>query len=73
MAYFLHFYAPNSPKNQNWKKLKQTSGDIIILQMCTKNYDDMMHGSWNMVCDWGTDIGMDGQTEKVTYRGGCTT
>ena len=53
--------------------MKQTSGDIIILHMCNKNYDDMMHGSWSMVCDRGTDRGMDGQTEKVTYRGGCTT
>ena len=27
------------------KKKKKTPGDIIILQMCTKNYDHMMYGS----------------------------
>ena len=36
---------PNSPKNQNLKKMKKPPGDIIILHMCTKNYDQMMYGS----------------------------
>ena len=36
---FLPFYPPNSPKNQNFKKMKKTLGDIIILHMCTKNFD----------------------------------
>ena len=27
------------------KKMKKTPGDIIILHMCTKNYDQMMYGS----------------------------
>ena len=36
---FSPFYLPNNPKNQNFEKLKKTSGDIIILHMCTKNYD----------------------------------
>ena len=36
---------PNSPENQNLKKMKKTAGDIIILQMCNKNYDQMMYGS----------------------------
>ena len=40
---------PNSPKNQNYKKKKP--GDIIILYICTKNYDQMMYSSWNMVRD----------------------
>ena len=44
-GYFLPFYPLNSPKNQNLKKMKKRSGDIIILQMCTKNYDHMMYGS----------------------------
>ena len=35
----LSFYPPNNPKNQNFKKLKKTPEDIIILHMCTKNYD----------------------------------
>ena len=34
-----------SPKNQNFEKTKKVPGDIIILHMCTKNYDQMMYGS----------------------------
>ena len=45
------------------------SGYIIILHMCTKHYDHMMYGSWDMVRDGQTD----GRTEKVTYKGGCLT
>ena len=51
MGYFLPFYPPNSPKNQNFEKMKKTPGDIIILHMCTKNYDQMMYASWDMVRD----------------------
>ena len=29
----------NSQKNQDFKKMKKKPGDIIILHMCTKNYD----------------------------------
>ena len=50
MDYFLPFYPPNSPKNQNFEKMKKTPGDII-LHMCTKNYDQMMYSSWDMVHD----------------------
>ena len=37
----------NSPKNQNFKKMKKkkTPGDIIMLHMCTNNYDWMMYSS----------------------------
>ena len=58
-------FTPNSPKNQNKIKKKKTLGDIIILHMCTKNYDHMMYSSWDMVHD--------GRMEKVTYWGGCPT
>ena len=51
LGYFLPFYLPNSPKNQNLEKKKKTPGDIIILHMCTKNHDPMVHLSWNIVCD----------------------
>ena len=30
---------PNSPKNQNFKKMKTMPGDIINFHMCTKNYN----------------------------------
>ena len=71
LGYFLPFYPDtplNSSKNQTFKKMKKDSGDIIILQMCTKNYDHMIYGSWGMVCDRRTDRRMDRKTEKVTYR-----
>ena len=42
--FFLPFHPPNDPKNQNLKKMKKP-GDIIILHMCSKNYDHMMYGS----------------------------
>ena len=42
---FWPFFAhvpPNNPKNQNFEKLKTTSGDIIILHKCAKNNDHML-------------------------------
>ena len=51
MGYFLHFHPSKSPKNQNFWKNEKSPGNIVILQMCTKNYDQMMYGSWGMVCD----------------------
>ena len=42
--------------------MKKLPGDIIILHMCNKNYDQMMYGSWDMDAivregqkDWRTD------------------
>ena len=32
LGYFLPFYLPNSPKNQNLEKVKKAPGDIIIVQ-----------------------------------------
>ena len=29
--------------------------DIIILHLCTKNYDKMMYGSWDIACNGRTD------------------
>ena len=49
LGHFLLFYSPNSPKNQNFEKMKTRTGDIIILHLCTKNYDQMMYDSWDMV------------------------
>ena len=40
--------------SKKWKKNK-TTGDIITLHMCTKNYDYMMYGSWDMVCNGWID------------------
>ena len=58
--YFGLFFAllpsssPNSPKNYHFKKkkkMKNTPGDIIILNNCTKNYDYRLFCSWDMACD----------------------
>ena len=40
----LPFHQGNSPKNQNFEKVKKSPRDIIILHICTKNYDEMMYG-----------------------------
>ena len=44
LDHFLPFYPPNSPKNQNFEKMKKTPGDII-LHKCTKNHDHMLYCS----------------------------
>ena len=51
LDYTFLFYPPNSPKNENFKKMKKTPGDIIILYKCTKNHDHMLYCSWDMMCD----------------------
>ena len=45
LGHFLPFYPTNNPKNQDFEKMKRTSGDVIILHMCTKNHDHMMYAS----------------------------
>ena len=44
-GYFLPFYPPNIPENQNFEKMKKASGDVIILHLCTKNHTYMMYAS----------------------------
>ena len=51
-AIFCSFNNPlTAPKIKILKKWKKTPGDIIILHMCTKRYDQMMHGFWYIVRD----------------------
>ena len=55
LGYFLPFYPPNSAKNINFKKMKKSSGDIIILHQCTKKHDYILYCSWDMApdrCNW---------------------
>ena len=66
LVYFLPFCLPNNPKNQNLKEMKKTLRDIIILHMRTKNYDQMMYGSWAMVRDRRTNKQTDGRTDERT-------
>ena len=49
------FYTLNNQKNQNKKKKEKKPGDIIILHMCTKNYDHMMYSSRDIVHEERTD------------------
>ena len=48
LDYYLPFYPHNSPKKQNFEKIKSTPRDIIILHTCTKW---CMYG-WCMVYGW---------------------
>ena len=43
--FFVLLPPPKNPKNQNFEKMKKTPGNIIMLNMCTQNYDQMMYGS----------------------------
>ena len=47
---FLPFYPPSSPKSENFKTMKKTPGDIIILQKCTKTLHHMLYCSWDIWC-----------------------
>ena len=49
--FFLPFYPSTNQTKQNFKKLKTRAGDIIILDMCTKNHDHMLYCSWDTTCD----------------------
>ena len=52
-------------KMKIFKKMKEKPGNIIILHMCTKKYDQMMYGSWDMVRDGDrrTDGATDGKCD----------
>ena len=45
------------------KKWKKMPGDIIILHMSTKNYDQMMYSSWDVVHNRRTDRRTDGKSD----------
>ena len=47
-----HFLPFSHPKNlKNFEKMRKKAGDIIILDMCTKNHDHMLYCFWDMPCD----------------------
>ena len=53
-VYFLPFYPPNSPKDQNFKRMKKKKPqcfEISSFYTCVPNYDQIMYGSWDMVCN----------------------
>ena len=45
------FYSFSNPQKQSFEKMKNESGDVFILHMCTKNYNHVMYASWEMECD----------------------
>ena len=64
------FFALKSRKIKFLKIRKKNPGDIIILHLCTKNHDQMMYGSWDMVGHGQTDWWMDRWTDRKSacYR-----
>ena len=60
-AIFCPFTPLTAQKIKILKKWKKMPGDIILLHTCTKNYDQMMYDSWDMVYDRRTDRQMDGR------------
>ena len=66
LDHFLPFYPINNPINQNFEKMKKKTPGDIILHMCTKNYDHMMYGSWDMKRDRQTDRQTDRRMDRWT-------
>ena len=57
-AIFYPFAPLTSKKKSKFQKMEKMPAGIInlyFLQMCTKNYDQMMYSSWDIVCDRWTD------------------
>ena len=42
----IYWWTLKNPENQNFEKMKNIAGDIIILHMCTKNQNHMSYSSW---------------------------
>ena len=68
LGIFFTLLPPQQPKNQKKKKIK-TPGYIIILHMCTKNYDQITCGSWDIVHSRQTDGGTDEQKKRLKEMG----
>ena len=51
LGHFLPFYLPKNQKNQNFEQMNKTAWDIIILYICTINYNFMIYGSWDAEWD----------------------
>ena len=69
-ATFCPFIPLKAQKNQNFKKMKKTPGDIIILHMCTKKYDYKHDARFLRYCARWTDRGVDG-SDTYHRGGGC--
>ena len=47
-GHFCPFYSTDDPENQDFKKMKKTSGDVIILYPRIINDNHMTHGCWDV-------------------------
>ena len=63
ILYCQYFHPLTTQKIKISKKMKKNTGDIIILHMCTKNYDKMMYRSWDIVHDRWRDRWMDRKSD----------
>ena len=43
--------SPNNLEKQNLKKMKKTSGDVIILNLCNKKHNHMMYAYSDIDCN----------------------
>ena len=64
-AIFCPFTPLTAQKMKIKKKMEKLPGDIIILLKCTKNYDQMMFSSWDIVYDRWTDRWTDRLMDEV--------
>ena len=51
LGLFFALLLSNSPKKWKFQKHEKAPGDIIILQMCTKNHDHTLYCSWDSATD----------------------
>ena len=51
LGLFFALLLSNSPKKWKFQKQEKAPGDIIILQMCTKNHDHTLYCSWDSATD----------------------
>ena len=50
-SFGIYWWTLKNLKNQNFGKMKQIAGDIIILHMCTKNHIHMRYSCWDTKWD----------------------
>ena len=50
LSFWTAIYLLKTRKIKILKKWKESSGDVIILHMCSKNHDHIMYASWDIEC-----------------------
>ena len=44
-GHFLPFYPAKNPENENFEEMENPYEEVILLYMCTKNHNHMVHAS----------------------------